>query len=154
MIAKDKLKELHAIGKLLRTQNNRCTASPMFIVQQRRSYQCEADEGDVVEWRNADWEKADDEEAARLEELHDERDYSDEAVDALKGWTRMGLKFYWEFCMAAFTEEGCKEYLRQNGHNLREPRIYAESWNRCPEMLLVRETLMELSKFAETEVPA
>ena len=51
--------------------------------------------------------------------------------------------------MVGFTEEGCKEYLRLNGHNERsrahngEIRIYAESFRRCPEMIAIREALMQ-----------
>ena len=52
---------------------------------------------------------------------------------------------YWETVMVAFTEEGCKEYLRLNGHNFRgETRIYVESFYRCPEMIVIREYLMNL----------
>ena len=50
----------------------------------------------------------------------------------------------WETVMVAFTEDGCKEYLRQNGHNLCEPRIYVESFNRCPEMIAIRNWLLSL----------
>lgn len=52
---------------------------------------------------------------------------------------------YWKTVMVAFTEEGCREYLRLNGHNHRgETRIYAESFRRCPEMLAVRAYLVSL----------
>ena len=44
--------------------------------------------------------------------------------------------------MVDFTEDGCKEYLKQNGHNLNKPRIYVESFHRCPEMIAIREFLI------------
>ncbi len=115
--------QLQAIGECLRTQDNRITQNPMFCVQQKR----------------------------RVVGLH--RDYSDQTVWMLdgervepetKGATEYGVAEHWETVMVAFTEAGCKEYLRQNGHNLREPRIYVESFNRCPEMIAVRAFLMAL----------
>ena len=147
---------LLAIGKQLLTQDNRCTANPMFIVQQRRSYMCEPGEGDRDVWLDEDWSEVDEETAARLEHLEDDVVFLDgqereQAEAELSGKTKRGIKFYWEFCMAAFTEAGCQEYLRQNGHNLHEPRIYAESFNRCPEMLAIRKILMELATAAESQ---
>ena len=50
--------------------------------------------------------------------------------------------------MVRFTEGGCKDYLQQDGHNLKrmahdgQVRIYAESYNRCDEMIAIREFLM------------
>ena len=47
------------------------------------------------------------------------------------------------------TEDGCKEHLELNGHNYRsrshrqQTRIYVESFYRCPEMIAIRESLME-----------
>jgi len=58
---------------------------------------------------------------------------------------------YWETVMVAFTEEGCKEYLKFNGHNHRgETRIYTESFRRCPEMIAIREYLLSLNKIPLT----
>lgn len=53
----------------------------------------------------------------------------------------------WEVLMVAFTEEGCKEHLRLNGHNYRRYRkvdIYADTLYRCPEMLAIRKALLSL----------
>jgi hypothetical protein len=109
-------------------------------------FRCEPGEGDIDVWLDDDWHPVDDETAARLDELADEFswDLDEDQAAMLKRHTKRGIKYFWEFCMAAFTEEGCKEYLRQNGHNLTEPRIYAESFYRCPEMLALREFLMAL----------
>ena len=136
--------DLLAIGDQLRTQDNRCTASPMFIVQQKLYFGCEPGEGNVDVWLNEDCEEVDEETAAMLDELDDAFKWEldeDQAV-MLNRHKKRGMKHYWEFCMAAFTEAGCKRYLELNGHNLTDPRIYAESWNRCPEMLAVREFLL------------
>ena len=65
-----------------------------------------------------------------------------------RGWYKSGYKDRWETVMVAFTQKGCEEYLELNGHNDKrrafrgEVRIYAESFNRCPEMLAIREALI------------
>lgn len=136
--------ELLAIGEQLRTQDNRCTESPMFIVQQKRCFGCEPGEGDVDVWHDEDWEVVHKETSAKLDELDEafEWELEEDQAIMLKRHTKRGIKYNWEFCMAAFTEAGCKKYLELNGHNLIEPRIYAQSWIRCPEMLAVRKFLM------------
>jgi hypothetical protein len=55
----------------------------------------------------------------------------------------------WCTIMTCFTEEGCKDYLRQDGHNHKNTRIYAESFRRCDEMLAIRHWLMDEAKKAE-----
>jgi hypothetical protein len=57
------------------------------------------------------------------------------------------------------TEAGCQEYLRLNGHNDRrrahngEVQIYVESFNRCPEMIAIREALMANEKLTQDARP-
>ena len=113
---------LLAIGELLRTQDNRCTSNPMFCVQEKRRVL-----GMDPRWTdNEIW-------------VGEEGETS---PTARRGFTRTGYRDEWHTVMVAFTEDGCKEYLRQNGHNLRTPRIYVESFNRFPEMIAIREWLM------------
>jgi len=136
----------YEIAERIRTQDNRCTDKPMFIVQQQQSFGCEPGEGDADVWLDEDWEEVDEETSAMLDELKDafEWDLTEAQASTLKRHTQRGVKHVWEFCMAAFTEDACKDYLRLNGHNLKEPRIYAESWNRCPEMIAIRDWLLTL----------
>lgn len=118
--------QLKAIAARLRTQDNRITENPMFCVQQKKrdpvpdGFSC-----DTV-WV-LDGEEVDKEEGEANE---DAKEYC--------------VRERWETVLVAFTEEGCKEYLRQNGHNLSEPRIYVESFNRCPEMIAIRDFLLSL----------
>jgi len=64
------------------------------------------------------------------------------------GWEEFGYRDRWETVMVAFTEEGCKNYLELDGHNCRhrahdgQVRIYVESFNRCQEMITIRDALM------------
>ena len=111
---------LSEIGERLRTQDNRITENPMFCVQTHKRDVVPDGFAEETVWV-LDGEEVD-------EGTEDAEEY--------------GIRWRWETVMVAFTEEGCKEYLRQNGHNLSEPRIYVESFNRCPEMIAIREWLM------------
>ena len=82
---------LEAMGERLRTQDNRMTRAPIWMVEQHIHR--------VDRW------------------------------DLVQG-------------AVALTLEGIEEYLRMNGHNLTEPRIYVGSMSRVPEMIRLREILM------------
>lgn len=136
--------ELADIGRLIDTQDNRITDSPIFIVQQKRSYVTESDYNNCrYEWRetgSGDYAgPEDDAEQRRLDDhfaaSHDEPD----------GWKRFAMFDVWEFVTACFTEQGCKDYLARNGHNLKEPRIYAEGSYRNEEWRSVRSWLKSLA---------
>lgn len=133
----DKLKE---IAKLLHTQDNRITDQPQFIVQQkRRDYGFMPDYAEDYEWMDTDNEHrvADEEEIKRLEVLDD----ADEDTDS---WEKVYYKDRWEFVTSCFTERGCKDYIAINGHNLCEPRIYAEVSYRNNEFRTIRDWLKSL----------
>ena len=113
--------QIFEIGERLRTQDNRITQNPMFCVQQkRRQHGIDRRCADHTVW------------------ILD----GEECEPGTRGAEEWGYRDYWETVMVAFTEGGCNEYLRQNGHNLSEPRIYVESFNRCPEMIAIREWLL------------
>lgn len=122
MTTDDINRELIATGERLRTQDNRCTAEPMFCVQEkRRDIGYDANYSDNHVW------------------LLDGEEVTEDTPDAEK----FGYVDRWETVMVAFTEGGCQEYLRLNGHNHHgETRIYADSFRRCPEMISIRQTLM------------
>ena len=120
LCAKMKAPELLAIGERLRTQDNRITQNPMFCVQEKYKIR-----GLDQRWTD------------RTEWILDGETVEPET----EGAEEYGYREEWQTVMVAFTEEGCKEYLRQNSHNLRVPRIYVESFNRCPEMIAIRQAL-------------
>lgn len=135
---------LSAIRQQLLTQDNRITQNPMFCVQEkRRLVGLDSSYSDTHCWHNAD----------SGETLYDDDPGLNEGRKAQlgnsKAWDEFGYLDQWVTVMVAFTEEGCREYLRLNGHNLKEPRIYVESFNRCPEMIAIREALMT-NQFKET----
>jgi hypothetical protein len=120
-------KELLDISERLKTQDNRITQNPMFCVQEKkRDVGYDSSYADDKCWYD-----------------HESGDCVYEEPADLKGWKEFGYKDRWETVMVAFTEVGCQQYINLNGHNHRgELRIYAESFNRCPEMIAIREALM------------
>ncbi|EOU9618865.1 hypothetical protein ACOJM8_000962 [Klebsiella aerogenes] len=126
--------ELYTIGELIRTQDNRITDQPMFVIFQKREI-IGSDEHSPsrICWVR-DGEEVNPLRALRLEILYqDGRDTSN--------YDRYAMQEVDEFVTACFTEHGCKEYLRQNGHNLRLPYIYACGSFRNNEYQLVRNWL-------------
>jgi len=126
---------IEEIRESIKTQDNRITDQPMFVVQQKvRDSGYDPDYCDDYEWYNhSDYYIADDEEAKKL----DENGADDEV------WVKKYYKERWEFVTACFTEQGCKDYLKINGHNLKETRIYAEGSWRNAEFQTVRNMLIE-----------
>ncbi|ELX8334984.1 hypothetical protein SK452_004377 [Klebsiella pneumoniae] len=134
--------EIYTIGELIRTQDNRITDQPMFVVFQKREI-IGSDEHSPSRicwvW---DGEEVSELRAKRLEALYqDGRD--------TRGYDRYAMQEVDEFVTACFTEHGCKDYLRQNGHNLRLPYIYACGSFRNNEYQLVRNWLAGIKVEAE-----
>lgn len=132
---------LYQIGELIRTQDNRATDSPIFVVQQKkRIWGIDSDYSSDFAWTNADADNAvaDDSEAAILDQLEDE------GKEVPDGWCRVGFIDQWEFVTACFTEQGCKDFIKVNGHNLTETRIYAAGSYRNEEFRAVREFLKSI----------
>ena len=125
---------LEDIGRRLITQDNRCTADPIFQVRGLRRFY-----GMDPRWADSVW--VDTEEGAiEVDPPEDPDNPGDFIIET-------GYIDVWEVLMVAFTEEGCREHLRLNGHNYRHYQkvdIYADTLTRCPEMIAVRNFLMKL----------
>lgn len=131
--------ELRRIGELLRTQDNRITDQPIFIVQQKRTYVT----ADGYNESRMVWVDDEGREAGAAKTAQFDKKYLSTGKRP-KGWRHIAVFDIWEFVTACFTEQGCKDYLRINGHNLNEPRIYAEGSYRNHEFRQVRDFLMSL----------
>lgn len=131
--------EIMAIALELSTQDNACTSEPLFAVQQRRRITgIDPDYADRFIWLENS-EEVSEEEAVRLEaEYHRTHVVPDEYV-------RTGYMDKWEFVTGGLTKKGCEDYLAANGHNLREPRIYAYSGYRNAEHIALRNFLLSLT---------
>jgi len=133
------MKKLKLIGELMHTQDNRITEIPLFVVQQKvRDYGYRSDYSDAHIWVDAE----DSEEVSDIAII----DRLEEADEPDEDYRRVHYKNRWEFVTACFTEQGCKDFLKINGHNLHEPRIFAASGFRNLEWQLMREFLMGLGE--------
>lgn len=130
--------KIAAIIERLHTQDNRITSNPLFAVQQKRTVAgLDEDYADKFAWI-CDGSEVDSEESARLDALRE----ADEPIP--DDCRRVGYVEKWEFVTGCLTEQGCKDFIDCNGHNLNEPRIYAYSGYRNAEFIAVREWLMSL----------
>jgi hypothetical protein len=130
----------------LHTQDNRITSHPLFAVQQKREIAgLDDDYAAAHVWLNEDSETINDpDEIAGLEHAHEEGEDT-------PGARRVGIITKWEFVTGCLTEQGCKDFIACNGHNLHEPRIYAYSGYRNAEFIAVREWLMSLRPTGASE---
>ena len=131
--------EIKEIGAQICTQNSRITDQPIFVVEKRVKIITDPDYGyDFEEWINTEsgeYEQADDIHTTALNEM--------ESNDGDTGdWKKFYLKEVWEFVTACFTEQGCKDYLLLNGHNIGKSRIYAYGSYRNNEFQAVRNYLI------------
>lgn len=128
---------LKSIGELTRTQDNCCTDQPIFVVFEKREIIGSEDHSpDRIVWV---WESEEVSEtrARRLELLH-------QGCRDTRGYDRYAVQEIDVFVTACFTEQGCKDYLQRNGHNLRQPFIYAAGSFRNNEYQTVRNWIMSL----------
>ena len=122
----------------LRTQDNACTADPVFTVQQRRRIiGIDPQWTDDVVWIE-DGEECGPERAAELEaEWARTGEEPDECI-------RTGYADEWQHVMTFFTEHAARDYIEHNRHRMRDPRIYVDSAYRNPEWQNVVKFLMEV----------
>ncbi len=133
---------LKAIGNAMLTQDNRCTAYPIFLVQQGwREYGYDPEYATPTVWIDTcnNREEANKEEAKKLCDMVE----NGENID---GWVLTGYVDRWEFVTACFTEKGAQDFIKINGHNLGESRIYVDSLWRNEEMKLIRRHLISAAK--------
>lgn len=167
--------DLKKIQDNLKTQDNRITSDPLFVVFQKRklsansnfsdSYwyvldsetSCESVE-ELREWLrdnldNDDLNKYNPEYLRFNMILNKEKimkktqgtfcipDYIIEEIAEHEGFEKHCYQEVDIFVTACFTEEGAKDYLRQNQHRLTKPFIYVTSLYRNDEMIGIRELL-------------
>jgi hypothetical protein len=130
-------KKIQKISGLIKTQDNRMTSEPIFLVQEKKRIYC--DSGDVDEncWMN-DGEEVLEDVSKELFEIYQE------GGRISPDFELVGYYDVWEFVTCCFTNAGAEEYIRVNGHNLNEPRIYVASGWRNQEWIDVRNFLKNL----------
>lgn len=129
---------LASIAHALINQDNRCTSEPAYCVQiWRRDVGYDSAYADSYCW----YDSANDETV-----YDDDPNFRRPVGD---NWEQFGYVDRWETVMVAFTEAGCKSYMELDGHNVKSAafrgqwRIYVQSFNRCVEMITIRNMLKQ-----------
>ena len=137
--------ELRAIGELLRTQDNQCTADAIFVVERKcivTGFDTDYCESDQIAWCIED-------------SMHFKgEDYFKELEDEFiktgvvrEDHTRTGFIVYWDFVQLFFTQSAADELISKHGHKYDgELRVSVESAYRNKEFQTVRNWLMSLPK--------
>lgn len=124
------------ISENIRTQDNRATSHPLFAVMQKREIVVDGDyDHDRFVWVDEEGHEATDHQKRRLDL------FIKNFREPPEKWRHLAVKEINEFVTACFTEQGCKDYLNANGHNLRHPFIYVFSAHRNAEFIAIREWL-------------
>ena len=137
------LERLLELAHRIQHEDNAATNLPLFAVQQRvRTWGLDPDYSDRIAWINVydDHRVAEGEEHARLEAGYGETGGEPD------GWTRTAYTDRFEFVTACLTREGCEAFLKVNGHNLTDPRVYVYSGWRNAEWSFLREAVLELAE--------
>ena len=141
--------ELSAIGELIRTQDNRITDQPFFAVMTKREIVASEDHDcDRICWvenQSGDYIEATETQYRRLEAIYQAK------YEVRDGWDRYAMKEIDVFVTGCFTEQGCKEYINKNGHNLNKPFIYAFGSYRNDEYQTVRKFIMQMPETPATD---
>jgi len=165
-----KIEALKVIGQNILTQDNRCTADPIFCIQgKRRIYGMDPNYSDNPVWVDEECHEVDvakcrqeakdlrgplptteDEKAEYAKQYGEEDALDDDEWAEEQGWTKTSYVDHWETIQQCFTEDGCKHHLRINQHNYvrtyQDIRIYVDCLYRNPEMVLIRNMLIALSE--------
>lgn len=123
------------ISERLKTQDNACTAYPIYVVERRnRVYGFDTDYAEDIAWVNVadDYAETDPEEIRELEaELR--------ATGKLpEYWMRTGYRDTWDFVQPFLTRQAAEEYIESQRHNLGEARVYVHSGYRNREWQFIR----------------
>jgi len=141
--------EMRAIGELLRTQDNQCTADPIFVVERKcivtgfDTDHCESHQivwaiDDSMYFEGEDYFKELEEEFERTGKQREDH-------------TRTGFIVHWDFVQLFFTQSAADELISKHGHKYGgELRVSVESAYRNIEFQTVRNWLMSLPSVEAT----
>ena len=147
------------ISKNLKTQDNRITADPIFIVEQlKKDFGYDSDYATDWVWvdtNDSEYGEITDPKAIetlnKIDEIARNWGETPKAItnddQTLKYDSARFQKVYykerWEFVQPFFTEEGANNYIEVDGHNLGKTRTYVISGYRNFEMQDIRKLLMK-----------
>lgn len=130
---------IEEIGERLRTQDNRITADPMFLVQElKRHYGIDTDYSDDIAWRSAEYDEVSPAKSKKLEAKYRA------GCSVPNEYTRTAYRDEWTYVMCFFTEAAADFYIKTKSHHHNgKLRTYAGSAHDNPEWKAIRKLLME-----------
>lgn len=145
--------ELVKMAEQIKTQDNCCTADPIFCIYQKAKVVKPEGYGDVEAYIDEEGQIIDDDKVNDDDNFKEARaenpDLPKDAIIKSLGWRKIEYsiedvpvvngQYY-------FTSAGAKEHIRRNHYHYGEPFVYAESTWRNPELKLIREILLNLTE--------
>lgn len=132
------------------TQDNLGTANPAYCVKERTRHFGIDDnyQNDGYEWFCSEQQEGFDCDDDMYDALNTIAEYTGEDEVNMNGDTYQKCYYRDEerTVTTCLTREHAQDYIDGNRHNLKNPFIYVESFNRNPEMLAVRELLICLAE--------
>lgn len=134
--------ELHEIGERIRTQDNRITADPIFLVEEQvRIYGIDTNYDPKIAWLHEDESvEVEPRKAKRLEAK-----FQETGDDSPDGYQRVGYAEEWRYVQPFFTEAAADLYVKTKSHRHRgKLRTFADSGHSNPEWKAMRAYLAQL----------
>ena len=137
----DDMSYIKILSESIKTQDNRITSHPIFLVQVV-STRLTSDSNDFERevWMDDDWDEVDEDKSAELQEL------DDNWQDIPDGYTKMYEVETWRDVQPFLTEKGAQLYIDNNSHNLNRPRIYVSSAYRNYEWQMMRKLVQTVAE--------
>lgn len=131
---------LKEVSVLMRSQDNRSTQHPLFVVQELKEIVKASGCGDRTIY-------VDGEDELSQEEYDAEEANEDSDVD-LSEYREIEVSDEWVISDTAgmfFTEDACERHIKLNNYHYRKPRSYVISAWRNPEMVMVMQAILKLT---------
>jgi len=128
---------MKSIGQKIKTQDNRGTSHPMYLVQEKvRDYGYDPEYSDDYTWTNNEGDSPDRDEFDELEGA-----YRLDGDDHRGEWYRIHYNDRWEYVQTFFTQDAAEAFIRTQAHKYGELRTYVDSGYNNPEWRQIRDYL-------------
>jgi hypothetical protein len=131
---------LTALADKMRTQDNACTAHPLFVVyNEKKLYGMDdefAEDYDWIDQTSGDYTVADDRKRKALER------YENYFGREPESWAKRYYIKRDEFVTCAFTLDAANDFIKRKHYDYARLHVYVESMWRMPEMIAIEEHLL------------
>lgn len=157
--------DLQETSRLMRTQSNRHTQFPLFIIQEQQEVPKATGCGNLTKYFNSDTlSEMTVEQYNAIEEYQDNDEVDENDIELIKlledvgyealndidltDWREVCYDLEWVYRDEAgvfFTEQACHEHIESNNYHYNKPRSYVISAWRNPEMVAVMQMILKLT---------